>query len=133
MAFLSTLWTNLGAALLPYRLILIFVAVAALSAWMWHMGVQHGEKSLLEAKIESQAQTAVTVQEQTAVTTKSLVKYIDRIQYIQGKTRTIIQKVNVYVKDTCVLSDDWRMLHDTAASSAVPGASGKVDGGSNTP
>jgi hypothetical protein len=133
MTFLAMIAAKLAAIPTIVLVIAATIAVAAISAYAWYSGHSYGEKSLLGAKIESQEQTAVAVKEQTAITTESLVKYVDRIQYVQGKTRTIIQKVNVYVKDTCALSDDWRVYHDLAASGAVSGPTFKTDGRADSP
>jgi hypothetical protein len=132
MAFLAAMAAKLAGIPIIIRVLLATIAVAAISGYAWYSGHSYGKQSILEAKIESQAQTAVTVAEQTEVTTQTEIRYVDRIEYQKGKTRTIIKEVEVHVKDACLLTPDWRLLHDKAAArSPIPRPAGEVNGRSD--
>jgi hypothetical protein len=48
---------------------------------------------------------------------------------VQGKSRTIIKEIPIYVQDTVNLSGGWRMLHDSAVKSELPDPTRIVDEG----
>ena len=51
---------------------------------------------------------------------------------MQGKSRTIIKEIPIYVKDTCTLSADWRLLHNNAVNNAVSDTTRNSDEGTVT-
>ena len=92
---------------------------AALFSAGLYVGHKWGVSSCYEATIEAQRHTIETGVKQAVVSDQTVTKYVDRVQIVQGKSRTIIKEIPIYVKDTCTLSADWRMLHDSAVNNAV--------------
>ena len=95
------------------------LAAALFSAGLY-VGHKWGVSSCYEATIEAQRHTIETGIKQAVVSDQTVTKYVDRVQIVQGKSRTIIKEIPIYVKDTCTLSADWRMLHDSAVKSELP-------------
>ena len=93
---------------------------AALFSAGLYVGHKWGVSSCYEATIEAQRHTIETGIKQAVVSDQTVTKYVDRVQIVQGKSRTIIKEIPIYVKDTCTLSADWRMLHDSAVKSELP-------------
>ena len=94
----------------------------ALFSFGLYLGNKIGVSSCYEATIEAQRHSIETGVKQAVVSDKTITKYVDRIQIVQGKSREIIKEVKVYVKadvDT-YLSAGWRMLHDSAVKSELP-------------
>ena len=92
---------------------------AALFSAGLYVGHKWGVSSCYEATIEAQRHTIETGIKQAVVSDQTVTKYVDRVQIVQGKSRTIIKEIPIYVKDTCTLSAGWRMLHDSAVYNAV--------------
>ena len=92
----------------------------ALFSFGLYLGNKIGVSSCYEATIEAQRHSIETGVKQTVVSDKTITKYVDRIQIVQGKSREIIKEVKVYVQDNCTLSAGWRMLHDSAVKSELP-------------
>ncbi len=96
------------------------LATALFSAGLY-VGHKWGVSSCYEATIEAQRHTIETGIQQAVVSDKTVTKYVDRVQIVQGKSRAIIKEVKVYVKDdTCTLSGGFRLLHDSAANNELP-------------
>ncbi len=94
---------------------------AALFSTGLYVGHKWGVSSCYEATIEAQAHAIETGIQQAVVSDKTVTKYVDRVQIVQGKSRAIIKEVKVYVKDdTCTLSGGFRLLHDSAANNELP-------------
>ena len=107
------------------------LAAALFSAGLY-MGHQIGVSGCYEAQIKAQAHSIETGIKQAVVSDKTVTKYVDRVQIVQGKSRTIIKEIPIYVKDTCTLSADWRMLHDSAVKSELPDPARDSDEGTVT-
>ena len=100
---------------------------AALFGAGLYVGNRLGVSSCYEATIEAQRHTIETGIKQGVVSDKTITKYVDRVQIVQGKSREIIKEVKVYVQDTCTLSGGFRMLHDSAANNELPDPSRTLD------
>ena len=107
------------------------LAAALFSAGLY-VGHKWGVSSCYEATIEAQRHTIETGIKQAVVSDKTVTEYVDRVQIVQGKSRTIIKEIPIYVKDTCTLSADWRMLHDSAVYNAVSDTTRDSDEGTVT-
>ena len=107
------------------------LAAALFSAGLY-MGHQIGVSGCYEAQIKAQAHSIETGIKQAVVSDQTVTEYVDRIQIVQGKSRTIIKEIPIYVKDTCTLSADWRMLHDSAVKSELPDTTRIADAGTVT-
>lgn len=113
---------------------IILILMVGVFAWGWHIGTDHVQAKW-DADKKAQDVAISTVQaKQAEVTTQVVTKYVDRVQTIRGATKTIIQKVPVYVtaKDDskCVVPNGFVRLHDAAAEDSIqlPASSGSVDG-----
>ena len=100
---------------------------AALFSAGLYVGHKWGVAACYEATIEAQRHTIETGVKQAVVSDKTVTKYVDRVQIVQGKSREIIKEVKVYVQDTCTLSGGFRLLHDSAIYNELPSPSRIVD------
>ena len=107
------------------------LAAALFSAGLY-VGHKWGVSSCYEATIEAQRHTIETGVKQAVVSDQTVTKYVDRVQDLQKTSREIIKEVKVYVQDTCTLSADWRMLHDSAVYNAVSDTTRDSDEGTVT-
>ena len=104
------------------------LAAALFSAGLY-VGHKWGVSSCYEATIEAQRHTIETGIKQAVVSDKTVTKYVDRVQIVQGKSREIIKEVKVYVKDdsNTYLSGGFRLLHDGAVYNELPDPARIVD------
>ena len=114
------IWAGLQALSLSSKIAICTTLAAALFSAGLYVGHKWGVSSCYEATIEAQRHTIETGIKQAVVSDKTVTEYVDRVQIVQGKSRTIIKEIPIYVKDTCTLSADWRMLHDSAVESELP-------------
>ena len=104
------------------------LAAALFSAGLY-VGHKWGVSSCYEATIEAQRHTIETGIKQAVVSDKTVTKYVDRVQIVQGKSREIIKEVKVYVQDdsNTYLSGGFRLLHDGAVYNELPDPARIVD------
>ena len=114
------IWAGLQALSLSSKIAICTTLCAALFSAGLYVGHKWGVAACYEATIEAQRHTIETGIKQAVVSDKTVTKYVDRVQIVQGKSRTIIREIPIYVKDTCTLSADWRMLHDSAIYNELP-------------
>ena len=107
------------------------LAAALFSAGLY-VGHKWGVSACYEATIEAQRHTIETGIKQAVVSDQTVTKYVDRVQIVQGKSRTIIKEIPIYVKDTCTLSADWRMWHNNAVYNELPDTTRDSDEGTVT-
>ena len=105
---------------------------AALFSAGLYMGHQIGVSGCYEAQIKAQAHSIETGVKQAVVSDQTITRYVDRVQIVQGKSRTIIKEIPIYVQDTVNLSGGWRMLHDSAVKSKLPDPTRDSDEGTVT-
>jgi hypothetical protein len=104
------------------------ITSAALFLGGVYLGNKMGSASCYEATIEAQRHTVETGVKQAVVSDNTVTKYVDRVQIVQGKSRTIIKEIPIYVKDdTCNLSGSFRLLHDSSVKSELPDPARIVD------
>ena len=120
------------AAPLAAKIAIITTLATALFSAGLYIGHKWGVSACYEATIEAQAHSIETGIKQAVVSDQTVTKYVDRVQIVQGKSRTIIKEIPIYVKDTCTLSADWRMLHDSAVKSELPDTTRIADAGTVT-
>ena len=113
------IWAGLQALSLSSKIAICTTLAAALFSAGLYVGHKWGVSSCYEATIEAQRHTIETGIKQAVVSDQTVTKYVDRVQIVQGKSRTIIKEIPIYVKDTCTLSADWRLLHNNAVNNAV--------------
>jgi len=120
--FAPSLLPGMGALLNPWVIGGVLVALAG----VWFHGYTKG-RDKLDDYITAQAVAATRIiTRQGAITERIVVKYVER----EGKTRvvteTIEREVSKYVEknpDGVCLDAGWRVLHDAAATGAVPAPS----------
>ena len=69
--------------------------------------------------------------EREKATERVVTQYVDRVKVVEGRTRTIIKEIPVYVTPAadagCVIPVGFVRVHDAAAQGAVPVPSGNPD------
>lgn len=84
--------------------------------WLADRAIQQAEIKRLQAQFAAAAAKVVT-------------EYVDRVQVVRERGKTIVREVPVYVpSDSCDLPAGFRVLHDAAATgSDVPSPAGRTD------
>jgi hypothetical protein len=113
------IWAGLQALSLSSKIAICTTLAAALFSAGLYVGHKWGVSSCYEATIEAQRHSIETGIKQAVVSDQTVTKYVDRVQIVQGKSRTIIKEIPIYVQDTVNLSGGWRMLHNNAVYNAV--------------
>jgi hypothetical protein len=113
------IWAGLQALSLSSKIAICTTLCAALFSAGLYVGHKWGVSSCYEATIEAQRHTIETGIKQAVVSDQAVTRYVDRVQIVQGKSRTIIKEIPIYVQDTVNLSGGWRMLHDNAVYNEV--------------
>jgi hypothetical protein len=126
------IWAGLQALSLSSKIAICTTLCAALFSAGLYMGHKWGVSSCYEATIEAQRHTIETGVKQAVVSDQTVTKYVDRVQIVQGKSRTIIKEIPIYVQDTVNLSGGWRMLHNNAVYNAVSDTTRDSDEGTVT-
>lgn len=90
----------------------------------WFSGADHVQKKWDKEHSQMAAAVAAQAQYQAEATVVEVVKYVDRVKVVQGKTRTIIKEVPKYVTvqadADCVVPAGFVRMHDYAAAGRVP-------------
>jgi hypothetical protein len=112
------------------RIALYAVLAAMLLGAAWLHGYSHGELLLANYRA-SQAVAAVRmIVKQGEATERVVTRYVKVKGDTEIVTRTVEKEVVRYAQANpgpC-LDAAWRVLHDAAASNAVPGTAGRADG-----
>ena len=123
--------TGIQALSLSTKIAIATIAFTAVFCFGLYLGNKMGVSSCYEATIEAQRHTIETGIKQAVVSDKTVTEYVDRVQDLQKTSRAIIKEV-IHVQDTCTLSADWRMLHDSAVYNAVSDTTRDSDEGTVT-
>ena len=118
----------LGRHWKPLALIALMLGLVATGyAWKAHNAAQAEKIAWLTAE----AGRLATELGREKVNVKVVTKYVDRVQVVQGRTRTIIKEVPVYVTPAadagCTITDGFVRVHDAAATGIVPESTGNPD------
>lgn len=83
----------------------------------------------LKDRLVQQAEISRLQAAQALAATEVVTQYVDRIQVVREKAKTIVKEVPVYVPlDSCDLPGGFRVLHDAAATgSDLPDAASLAD------
>ncbi len=119
----------------PYIVLGLVLAVLAAISGAFLYGYDLGSEEVQERWDLAAAETAKDIAELRAkaaeVTTVEVVKYVDRVVEVQGKTKTIVKEVPVYVSkesdNACVVPDGFVRVHDAAAAGDLPEAPSDSD------
>ena len=125
------IWAGLQALSLSSKIAICTTLCAALFSTGLYVGHKWGVSSCYEATIEAQRHTIETGVKQAVVSDQTVTKYVDRVQDLQKTSRAIIKEV-IHVQDTCVLSADWRMWHNSAVYNELPDTTRDSDEGTVT-
>lgn len=121
------IWAGLQALSLSSKIAICTTLAAALFSTGLYVGHKWGVSSCYEATIEAQRHTIETGIKQAVVSDKTITQYVDRVQIVQGKSRTIIKEIPIYVQDTVNLSGGFRLLHDSAVNNELPDPTRIID------
>lgn len=113
-----------------WQRILIYGALAAaVCAGLIGFGYHKGVQRLWEYQAEQARAAVPVVVKQGEVTVKIVTKWRDRIVKVKGETQVIEKEIVRYVPPSAdpVLGVGWVLLHDAAATRAVPEAAPGAD------
>jgi len=104
------------------------IAVAALvigGAWAidqngYNRGVDEVRVEWENDRLMKEAEIRRLKDEQAKVVEKVTVEYRDRVKVIKEKGDEVLKLVPYFLRGECLLTGAWRVLHDAAASGAVP-------------
>lgn len=86
----------------------------------WNADVAVRQQALADAEVRAER-----------VTTKIVTQYVDRIQVVREKAKTIVKEVPVYVTPeadaACVVPRGFVRVHDGAAANSIPGPAESAD------
>jgi hypothetical protein len=94
--------------------------------WLRHDAVQQEQHRV---QLETMEESARLLKRSSAATETALNARVANKQRIQTVTKEIVREVIVRIPaDACPLPDEWRVLHDAAATGTAPAAPGGPDG-----
>lgn len=119
-------------AAIAIRLALAGLAMLILTAGSYRLGTSHVQAQWDAERAQMATAEAKTEAHQAEATTRVVTQYVDRVQTVRERGKTIVQKVPVYVPSdsTCDLPAGFRVLHDAAAAGTLPDPAGDVDAAS---
>ena len=89
--------------------------------WQHHKGAAAVQLKWDQAVDRGKVLVAELQAGQDSITTITEIKYIDRVETVYEKGKTIIKQIPVYVPtDSCELGGGFRVLHDAAAANTIP-------------
>ncbi|MGT2493156.1 hypothetical protein ACU4GD_28260 [Cupriavidus basilensis] len=93
-----------------------------------HQGAAAGRQAW-QAKADADARKVAEQGERAAEKTVQVVtQYVDRVQVIREKAKSITKEVPIYVpSDSCPMPGGFRVLHDAAARGELPDPAGVAD------
>lgn len=105
----------------PYRVLALILLAVALVGFGWVKGADQVHAEWDAAVLKQNLTTARVQKKQAEATVQVVTHFVDRIKVVHDMGDTIIKEVTQYVpSDSCLLSAGFRVLHDAAASNAVP-------------
>lgn len=123
----------MNSASIAIRLALIGLAMLALAAISYYLGKSHVQAQWDAERAKIAVATAHKEAAQAETTTRVVTQYVDRIQTVRERGKTIVEKVPAYVPSdsaTCDLPGGFRLLHDAAARGEIPDPAGDADAAS---
>lgn len=112
----------------PWMLLALVVALLS----TYGLGRSHGaaaERMDWQAKADADARKVAEQGERAAEKTVQVVtQYVDRVQVIREKAKSITNEVPIYVPShSCPMPGGFRVLHDAAARGELPDSAGVAD------
>jgi len=109
----------------------IVAVVTCLFVAGWNVGADNVQKKWDDEHDALALAAANQKAEQTEVTNDQTTKYVERVEYVRGKTKIIIKEVPVYVTKAadadCVVNTGFVMLHNSAATNEIPNSPAAVN------
>jgi hypothetical protein len=121
----------------PYALLakwgVIALIAAAIGAYGWFKGNEHGTQKLIDYQGKQAIESIKVITRQGVATERVVKQYVDRVKLVEGVTTTIEKEVTRYVEGkplalACMLDNRWVRLHDAAAAGTLPPAAQADDG-----
>lgn len=113
-----------------WTIVVICLGVPVLLGMLYYEGYEQGKNAEHAEWVKEKAQMVLAVQalekKAAEVTTKVVVKYVERKAEVKVKNQVIKQEVIRYVQSkpkSCSLDSQWVLLHDNAATNTVSKAS----------
>lgn len=103
---------------------LLWLTFAAWFAWQAHVNGELADQLKAKADAAVAREALVIAQLRAAraeINERVVTVYVDRVRTVQGRTRTIVKEVPIYVPaDAPALPAGFRVLHDAAAAGELP-------------
>jgi hypothetical protein len=104
----------------PYVKDALVIIAVLLGLWfVYHKGEEATQKLWDTDKIRVQGEIDKLKGQQAEVTVKEVIKYVDRVKYVEGKTKTITEYVDKYITSDsnkgCVIPNNAVTIIDAAA------------------
>jgi hypothetical protein len=112
------------------RLALIGLATLILTVGSYRLGASHVQAQWDTERAKLAANKAETETRQAEATTRVVTQYVDRVQTVRERGKTIVQQVPTYVPNdsaACDLPAGFRVLHDAAAAGELPDPAANAD------
>jgi hypothetical protein len=112
----------------PWLLLGVVLALLAVYGLGRHQGAA-AERQDWQAKADADARKVAEQGERAAEKTVQVVtQYVDRVQVIREKAKSITKEVPIYVPShSCPMPGGFRVLHDAAARGELPDSAGVAD------
>jgi hypothetical protein len=111
----------LAFAIRHWRILALLACVLGLFWFGYHTKAKIDAREAEMASLRAANASLALQVKQAAATERVVTKYVDRVKVVEGRTRTIIKEVPVYVPaDSPLLPPGYRVLHDAAAEGVIP-------------
>ena len=119
-----------------YRALILAALAVAVAGFGWIKGAAHVQARWQAEQLAQAVATSEQQARQAQATVEVVTVYVDRIQTVQAKTKTIIKEIPVYVTKEadadCTINRGFVRLHDAAATAAdLPNPAGPADAGAS--
>jgi hypothetical protein len=113
---------------IPIRVYLALAALAAALAGGWYVKGVFAERDKLKVTVSAMESDIRQLRRIDAATSKTLTARVTSAKAIQQKATDVqVRIAQERPSAACVLTPDWRLLHDEAAAGAVPPAARGAD------
>ena len=121
-----------------YKWGVIALLAAAIGAYGWVKGNEHGTQKLIDYQGAQAVASIKVIARQGAVTERVVKEYVKVKGKTETVTKTVKEEVKIYVDSkplalACYLDNRWLRLHDAAAVGALPPPRQLDDGETGTP
>lgn len=105
------------------------VLILGISGWkLYDLGRDHKQAEWNASIARGKIIVEGLKNKQAIVTTRVVTQTVERVRNIKEKGDVIVRQVKVFVPDgSCQLPGGFRLLHDAAATNAIPNSAGAAD------